>query len=385
MSFDFDQGVDRRGSDSMKWQRYGDKDVLPLWVADMDFAAPPAVLDALHRRIDHGVFGYAVPWPSLINSVTDHLERHYDWQVDPSWIVWIPGVVAAFNAACRAVGIEGDKVFTATPVYPPFLAAPRHSGRELETLPLVLNEDRWEWDFDQVDAALARSRSRLWLLCHPHNPVGRVWDDTELAAIGRLAEKHDLVICSDEIHCGLVLDPTKKHRPLATLSPEVAKRTITLMAPSKTFNIPGLYSAFAIIPDAGLRRRFHQVVAGIMPHINTLGLVATEVAYRDCDDWQAALIDYLRGNEAFVRRSINAIPGLRTTTVEATYLAWIDCGEWLAARNLTDPHKAFEAAGVGLSNGRDFALGSAGAPFVRLNFGCPRSTLEEALRRMAGA
>lgn len=379
--YDFDTPIDRRDSDSMKWSRYRGRDVIPLWVADMDFAAPPPVLAALHQRIDHAVLGYAKPWPSLIRAVIDHLRRHYAWEIEPSWIVWIPGVVAAFNVACRAVGGMGANVFTATPVYPPFLSAPDHSGRHLVTLPLVQQEQGWAWDFAAVDKTLGESRARLWLLCHPHNPVGRVWSDEELGEIERLALKHDLVVCSDEIHCGLVLDPQRQHRPLASLSPAMAKRTITLMAPSKTFNIPALYSAFAVIPDPALRREFVRAMDGIMPHINTLGLVATEAAYQQCDDWHAALIDYLRGNARRVEEAVAAMSGLSTTPIEATYLAWIDCRELCAQRGIDNPQKFFEKAGVGLSDGQDFGLPG----FVRLNFGCPRQTLEAALARMAAA
>ena len=381
MNFDFDTPIDRRDSDSMKWSRYAGKDVIPLWVADMDFAAPPAVLAAIHKRIDHGVFGYAKPWPSLTKAVQDHLQREYAWKVEAPWIVWIPGVVAAFNVACRTVGGTGAGVFTTTPVYPPFLTAPENSGRHLVTLPLVETDGRWGWDFAAVDKTLAESRARLWLLCHPHNPVGRAWDEAELREIARLAEKHDVVVCSDEIHCGLVLDPARKHLPLASLSPEIARRTITLMAPSKTFNIPALYSAFAVIPDPALRRAFTRVMEGVMPHINTLGLVATESAYRDCEDWHKALIDYLRGNARRVEEAVAAMPYLRTTPVEATYLAWIDCRALCEAKGIANAQKFFEAAGVGLSDGKDFGLPG----FVRLNFGCPRATLDEALKRMAAA
>lgn len=381
MPYDFDTPPERRHTDSIKWQRYAERDVLPLWVADMDFSAPPAVLEALHRRVDHGVFGYAAPWPSLIEALTTHLQQHYDWTVDPDWIVWIPGVVAAFNVACRATGAAGDRVFTSTPVYPPFLVAPRHAQQTLVNVPLRQADGTWQWDFDGCERELQTQRPRLWLLCHPHNPVGRVWNDAELARIAELAERYEVVVCSDEIHCGLVLDPVRRHRPLATLSPQIARRSITLMAPSKTFNIPALYSAIAVIPDAALRRRYLQAMEGIMPHINVLGLVATEAAYRDCDPWHAALIDYLRGNAQRVLEAVARIPGLSTTPVEATYLAWIDCRALCAARGIDNPQKFFEAAGVGLSDGRDFGLPG----FVRLNFGCARSVLDEALMRMARA
>jgi len=375
VSFDFDRIIERRGSDSLKWGRYGARDVLPLWVADMDFAAPPAVLEALHRRVDHGVFGYTQPWPSLVESVLEHCQREYRWAIEPEWIVWLPGLVTGLHVACRAVGDEGDAVFTATPVYPPFLAAPPQSKRRLAAAPLVMDEGRWVWDFSAADGVLKAAQARLWLLCHPHNPVGRVWDEDELFQILALAEKHDLVVCSDEIHCDLILEPGRRHRPFATLSEAAARRSITLMAPSKTFNVPGLGCAFAIIPEPGLRRAFHHAMAGIVPHVNTLGLVACEAALRHGGPWRSELLAYLRGNARLVESFVAGHADLSMTAVEASTLAWIDA----RGLGIENPQQAFEAAGVGLSDGAEF-----GAPgFVRLNFGCPRATLEQALVRMA--
>lgn len=357
------------------------QDIIPFWVADMDFAAPPAVLDAMRRRIDHGIFGYAAPWPSLVEAVQEHLQRHYDWRIEAEWMVWVPGLVAAANVACRSVGQDGDGVFTSTPVYPPFLTTPGLSSRKLVTAPLRQGEARWEFDFTAVERVL--DQAKLWLLCHPHNPVGRAWAEGELHDIARLAKQHDLVVCSDEIHCGLVLDGNIRHKPFAALSEDAARRSITLMAPSKTFNLPGLYSAFAVIPNPSLRKNFMRVMKGIMPEVNTLGLVATEAAYRDCDDWRLALIDYLRCNARLVEDSVARMPGLKMTPVEATCLAWIDCREFCAARSIDNPQRFFEAAGVGLSDGADFGLAGDFAKFVRLNFGCPRSLLQQGLERMS--
>ncbi|AWI75797.1 MAG: aspartate aminotransferase [Azoarcus sp.] len=376
MSFDFNRHPDRRDVPGEKWGRFSGRDILPLWVADMDFTAPPAVLEALHARIDHGVFGYTEAWPSLIEAVTDGIERDHGWRVEPDWLVWLPGVVTGFNLACRAVGEAGDGVFTATPVYPPFLFAPGNSDRRLITSPLELEGGRWQWSREATAAAMD-PRTRLFMLCNPHNPVGRVFDRDELTWIAALAEERDLVICSDEIHCGLVLDEDRPHIPIAALDERVARRTITLMAPSKTWNIAALYSSFAIIPDAELRRRYRHVMRGIVPQVNVLGLVATEAAYRDGGPWRAALLDHLRANRARVLEAVAAMPGLSTTAPEATYLAWIDCRE----AGLDDPAGFFEAGGVGLSDGRGFGLPG----FVRLNFGCARDTLDEALSRMAHA
>jgi cystathionine beta-lyase len=379
-AFDFDRLIDRRRVPSEKWGRYAGRDVLPLWVADMDFAAPPAVLDALHQRIDHGVFGYTDAWPSLIEAVVEGLQRDHGWAIDPDWLVWLPGVVAGFNLACAIAGEAGDGVLTATPVYPPFLSAPANTGRVLQRVELVLRDGRWQWDWEALEAACTPS-TRLLLLCSPHNPVGRVFAEAELRRLADFAVRHDLIVCSDEIHCGLVLDADRPHRPLAALDEAGARRTITLMAPSKTWNIPALYCAFAVIPDAALRRRYRHAMRGIVPHLNVLGMVAAEAAYRDGAPWRQALLAYLRGNRDRVLQAVAAMPGLSMAVPEATYLAWIDCRGMMAARGAADPAALFEAAGVGLSDGVAF-----GAPgFLRLNFGCPRATLEDALGRMAGA
>ena len=371
--FGFDTIIDRRQSDSIKWRKYAGRDVLPLWVADMDFAAPPAVLAALHQRIEHGVLGYGAPTPSLVESTLSYLDSKYGWKVEPEWLVWLSGVVTGLNLACRVV--DGG-VITATPVYPPFLSAPRLSGRELTSVPLKLVDGGWRMDLDAMQAAL-QPDTRLWLLCHPHNPVGRAWSDEELRAFAGFCQRNDLIVCSDEIHCDLILDAERRHVPLACLDEEIARRSITLMAPSKTFNIPGLACAFAVIPDAGLRRRFTGAARGIVPDVNVLGFVAAEAAFREGAEWHDALIEVLRRNRDRVETAVAAMPGLRMTHVEATYLAWID------ARGLAvdDPVAFFEGAGVGLSNGADFGLPG----WVRLNFGCPAATLDEALERMRAA
>lgn len=381
--FDFDAIVDRVATDSLKWAKYagrgGPRGIIPLWVADMDFASPPAVLRALQQRVDHGVFGYNVPTASQVDAVVAYLERHFGWTIEPEWIVWLPGLVTGINVACRAAGGQDDAVFTATPVYPPFLTAPGHGGRRLATAPLVRDSSGWLWDFPACDAVLRGSRAGLFLLCHPHNPTGRVWSEDELWQVALLAEKYDLVVCSDEIHSGLVLAPSVRHTPLAMLGPEIAARTITLMAPSKTFNIPGLGCAFAVISSDRLRRSFRAAMQGIVPHVNALGMVACEAALRDCDDWQAALVAYLRDNARAVERAVSALPGLDMRSVEATCLAWIDAREFAASRGVSDPAPLFEANGLGLSDGAEF-----GAPgFVRLNFGTRRALLDEALARLA--
>ena len=374
--FDFDEIIDRRPTSSFKWDLYQGRDVLPLWVADMDFRSPPAIIDALKHRADHGVFGYTHPPPQLIREVQAMLENRYSWSVDEQSIVWLPGVVTGLNVTCRAVGEGGDDVMTATPVYPPFLTAPGFSDRKLAAVPLLQNGDRWEFDFDLLERSFT-DRTRLLMLCNPHNPVGRIYSRRELEELVALCERHDVIICSDEIHCDLILDKEKPHIPTATLSPEVAQRTITLMAPSKTYNIPGLGCSFAIIPNQQIRQRFRQAKAGIVPHVNLMGFSATLAAYRFGQDWLTALLDYLRANRDLVLQEIEQMPHISTTPVEATYLAWIDCRRIETEK----PARFFEQAGVGLSNGDDFGLPG----YVRLNFGCPRATLQQALQRMKTA
>ncbi|MCB1907006.1 MAG: PatB family C-S lyase [Rhodocyclaceae bacterium] len=378
---DFDLIIDRRAVPGEKWSRYEGRDVIPMWVADMDFAAPEVVLDAIRRRLDHGVLGYTDAWPSLEQAVVDAMLRDYGWPIEPGWVVWLPGMVSALNVACRAIGDDGDGVFTATPIYPPFLRAPANNRRRLQHAALRAGEDgRWRWDWAATEAAMDAS-TRLFMLCNPHNPVGRVFDRQELERVAEICERRDLVICSDEIHCGLVLDEDRRHLPIAALDRSVAARTITLMAPSKTWNIPSLYCAFAIIPDRDLRRRFRHAMRGIVPHPNLLGLVATEAAYRDGEPWRRRLVRYLRDNRERVGLRLAAAAAIQTTLPEATYLAWLDCRRFASERGIDDLTGHFDSHGVGISDGRGF-----GAPgFVRVNFGCSRQLLEQGLGRMLKA
>jgi cystathionine beta-lyase len=374
--YDFDTVIDRSATSAEKWDKYRGRDIIPLWVADMDFRSPPAVCAALHERIDHGVFGYTHAPQGVVAAVLEHVERDFGWQILPEWLVWLPGLVCGLNVLCRAVGEPGDDVITFTPIYPPFLSAPILSQRGTVKVPLQVVDGRWVTDLEALERAVT-PRTRLLLLCSPHNPVGRAWTRDELQQFADVAERHNLVIGSDDIHAGLILDEGTRHLPIATLSPETARRTITLLAPSKTYNIPGLGCSFAVISDPVLRKSFIKAAGRIVPHVNLLGFTATEAAYRHGEEWRQALLAYLRGNRDLVAAAISTIPGLATTHVEATYLAWIDA----RATGSANPGRFFEEAGVGLSDGADFD-----APgFVRLNFGCSRSLLVEALRRMTTA
>ena len=374
---DYDAIVERRGTASYKWDRYG-PDVLPFWVADMDLPAPPAVVAALEARAAHGVYGYSLVPDSLTAAVRQHLLSRYDWDVAAEWLVWLPGVVPALNLACRAFAAAGETVLTVVPAYPPFLDAPGLQGRQLATAPARLANGRWELPLDELEAAVT-PQTRVLLYCHPHNPLGRIWSAAEVAGVVELCRRRELVLVSDEIHCDLLLEPVR-HVPSVLAAAGAPELTVTLMAPSKTFNLPGLNFAFAVIPDAGLRRRFTAAGAGLLPFPGCFAIAAAEAAYRQGGDWLAGLVSYLRGNAERVETFVAAeLPGVTTTHVEATYLAWLDAREWRASHSGEDPVQAGLRAGVALSEGAAFG---AAPGFARLNFGCPRGMLDEGLRRL---
>lgn len=376
MTKEFDQQVDRKGTASQKWEKYSDSDILPMWVADTDFMSPPSVLQALHERIDHGVFGYTNVPHELNELVIQRMQEKYNWQIHQDWIVWLPGLVCGLNLACRAVGQSGDTVISAKPIYPPFMSSPRLSDRTVATVPLKEQNGHSIIDFDALESSISE-QTRLLLFCNPHNPGGAVYRREELEALAELVIRHNLHICSDEIHCDLILEPGLKHIPISSINDEISKRTITLMAPSKTYNIAGLGCSFAIVSDPELRKQFINVRKGIVPDVNLLGYTAAIAAYKDGDEWNEKQLDYLRENRDFLMKEINQIPGLKLNPIEATYLAWID----VSGAKLSNPAHFFEQAGVGMSPGRDFGDSN----FMRLNFGCTRSTLEEAVKRIKAA
>jgi cysteine-S-conjugate beta-lyase len=382
MTFNFDTLPDRRGTDSQKWQKFAGRDVLPMWVADMDFMSAPAIVQAIQRRAAHGIFGYARPVKSTVDAVVGALAARYKWEIDPSWIVWLPGLVVGLNVAIRAFTEPGDEVLSLSPIYPPFTMAPKGQGRVAKSVPLALDTDagRWEIDWDALKAAVT-PRTKVLLFCHPHNPVARVWTRAELTKVSEFCAQHDLFLCSDEIHCDLLLEPGAVHEPIGIVAPGETARTATFMAPSKTFNVPGLGASFAIIPDASLRAQYVRAAAGIVAEVNVFGYVACEAAYRDGEPWRQELITYLRGNRDYLLDFIaREIPGVRVEApIEATYLAWLNVAEL----DLDNPAKYFEAGGVGLSDGVPF--GAEPGTHVRINFGCPRSILTEGLSRMRAA
>jgi len=381
MTYDFDRVIERRHTESSKWRKY-DGSVLPLWVADMDFPAPEPVIRALAARVEHGVFGYVLEQPEFHEVVADRLLKRYGWHVSPEAIVLLPGVIPGFNLACRAFASPGDGVLIQVPAYPPILRCPGNIDLTRDEAPLARRPDgRYAVDWDAFEAAIGE-RTRVFLLCNPQNPTGRMFTREELTRMAEICLGRGLVICADEIHCDLVFEG-RQHIPIASLAPEVEARTITLMAPSKTYNLAGLKCSLAVIPDAALRETFVAARVDLVQAVNVLGYTAALAAFRDGGPWLEALLRYLEGNRDFVARYITErLPGCSVVAPEATYLAWIDCRE--AGIPGGDPYTFFLDEGrVALNDGKTFGTGGDG--FVRLNFACPRSTLTEGLERMRRA
>lgn len=372
----FDQLIDRAGTGSVKYDGrlalFGKPDVIPAWVADMDFAAPPAVTAALIERARHPIYGYTVFPDSLFDATIDWMQRRHGWQVERDWIVMCPGVVPSLNAAVMALTKPGESTLIQPPVYFPFFSAVTQTGRKLVQNPLKLAGDRYCIDFDHLEQCIRDTGARLLLFCSPHNPVGRVWATAELKQLLQLAEQHDLIIFSDEIHADLIY-PDNRHTVLATL-PGSTNRVMTAMAPSKTFNIPGLNLSALIIPDPTLRKAVIDVFdTWHVSASNPLSVTAFETAYREGEQWLDALLDYLRetrdGIAVFLREQL---PQIKLIESEGTYLLWLDC----RALNMNDAAlKRFfvHQAQVGLSPGAMF--GEAGSGFMRLNIGAPRAVI----------
>ncbi|MES2707792.1 MAG: PatB family C-S lyase [Verrucomicrobiota bacterium] len=379
-TFDFDNVPDRRNTGSLKWDRYAGRDVLPLWVADMDFAVCPAILKALHERIDHAVFGYTRQPAPAVEAVLGYLERVHGVKAEASWLVWMPGMIPGLAMSSAAIGQPGDEVMTLTPVYPPFLNVPKDAARVQISVPLTEIEGRITFDFPAMRAALT-PRTKMIMLCSPHNPVGRVWTRAELQKLADFCVEHDLALCSDEIHCDILLEPELS--PFTTalrLEEPIRDRLIVMMAASKTYNVPGLGLSFAIIPDAETRRRFIAAKSGFVAETSPLGFAATAAAYGDEESevWRKELCEYLRTNRDLLAGFLaEKAPQIKMPPLEATYLAWLD----VRPLGLANPCAFFEKHGLGFSDGADFA----GPGFVRFNLGCTRAMMDEALRRFSRA
>lgn len=377
--FDFDREIDRADTGSLKWDKYAGRDILPLWVADMDFASAPAILDAIKARSDYGITGYTIPYDEIEETAVDYLQRVHGYKAKREWLFWLPGLVPALNVVSRAFGEPGDAVMTSTPVYPPFLSAPGWQGRELITSHLKLQDGEWTFDFADMEAKVT-PRTRVFLLCNPHNPVGRVYRREELEQLADFCLRHDLVLCSDEIHCDLLFGEAR-HIVTVTLSEEIEQRTITLMAPSKTYNLPGLCTAYAVIANPKLKAQFARAARGFITEVNCFGYAACNAAYRHGEPWRRELMAYLTDNRDLLYKFVaDKLPEIKLWPMEATYLAWLNI-EGVKALGCDNPHRLFEEHGVGLSPGKDFDDEN----FVRLNFGCTRATLEKALGRMEKA
>ena len=377
-TYNFDTCPERTGYGSLKWDKYKGRDILPLWVADMDFVTAPEILDALQHRLDHGVFGYTIPHEAPIEAVIKYLDRQHGYSAKAAWLNFLPGLVPAINLCCHAFTEPGDSVMTATPVYPPFISAPDYAERELIKVPLCLDsQDRWTLDIAAMEAAI-QTHTKIFVLCSPHNPVGRVFSKEELTALADFCERHDLILISDEIHCDLVFDAEAKHTLTATLGEQIAERTVTLMAPSKTYNLPGLACAFSIIENTKLRAQFQKTIRGIITEVNCFGYAGITAAYDHGEPWRQALLTYLRNNYNFIYDFIEReIPEITFRPMESTYLAWLD----VSKLGIKDPVRHFEKHGVGLSDGTPFD----GHQHLRLNFGCPHSRLEEGLQKIKAA
>ena len=368
----FDKIIDRTPSYALKWEKYKGHDVLPMWIADTEFRCAEPILDALKERTEHGLMGYTLPADHVTanQAVVDWLDRQYDWQISSDWIVWTPGVVPAFNVVCKALCQPGDKVMIQTPNYPPLIAAPKLNDLLKIDIGTVDVEGRWTLDFDELEKQAADPKCKLFIICNPMNPVGSVLTSTELQRIAKICISNNVMLCSDEIHCDIILDENAKHLPAGKLA-DFKGQAITLMAASKTFNVAGLGTSFAIIEDTNVRRKFNAAAKGIVPWVTVLGLAATEAAFTQCDDWHQEFLNYLRGNIDYLAAEIAKIEGLKLLTPQATFLAWIDA----SGLDVENPQKYFENLGVGPSPGADFGDKN----FVRINFGCPRSQLEQAV------
>jgi cystathionine beta-lyase len=379
MQPDFNLSLDRRSiADCKKWNLY-DADVLPMWVADMDFAVAEPILSALRNRLEHPVFGYAKASSALREAIVGWLWQQHQWRIEPDDLVFLPGVEPGFNMALKALLRPGDGVVVQTPMYQPILSAPGHWQMRRIDAPLTSGPQGFAMDAAALDAALGQARA--FLFCNPHNPTGKVFTEAELRAILASCERHDAPIISDEIHCDLVY-AGHRHRPLAALSPEASARTITLMSASKTFNIAGLKTAFAIITNPVLRDRFEASRSGMVDSVNVMGLEATRAAFLHGEAWRQAAIAYLAANRDHLAEQLaRRFPEVSWCLPQASFLAWLDCS---ALGSGPEPQDFFlTRAKVGLSAGTAFGPDCEG--HVRLNFGCTRGTLDAALDRMQRA
>lgn len=386
MKYNFDESINRMNTGSVKWDEvesiFGEKDVLPMWVADMDFKSPQPVIEALHARVEHGIYGYTSRNESYYEATIEWMKRRHSWEIEKDWICFSPGIVPALSLIVQAYTNPGDKIIIQPPVYYPFTTVVENNGREVVQNPLKFNGEQYVMDFDdlmnKIDPAV-----KMMIISSPHNPVGRVWTKEELTRLGEICLHHNILVVSDEIHFDLLYRGVT-HTPFAAILDEFAQNSITCTAPSKTFNLAGLQVSNVIIPNNELRERFTKMLENnFISMTGTFGVTALESAYRYGDEWLEQLMDYLKGNLDFLTSYIGTkIPEIKVIQPEATYLVWLDC------RRLGMDEKSLEQfmlkeAKVAFNSG--YAFGKGGEGFVRMNIACPRVILEEGLNRLTQA
>lgn len=399
MIYNFDQEIDRRGTNAAKWEvvKQGDRfatvdqmppdpagrRLLPMWVADMDFQVPQPVIDALTARAQHGIFGYGWPDPTYRQAVVDWMARRHGWTIEPEWIVPTPGVVPALNMLVRTFAGPGQRVIIQPPVYYPFYTAISNNGAELARNPLRYADGRYTMDFADLEAQLSQPGVAMLILCSPHNPVGRVWTPEELRRLGELCLAHDVLVVADEIHGDLIY-PGRRFTPYATLDEQFAANAVVCTAPSKTFNLAGLATSNIIISNPELRVRFERTLNNNGLHgVNTFGMVAMEAAYAHGEEWLAQVMDYIGGNLRFLRDFMaQHLPQIHVVEPEGTYLVWLDCRR-LGLDKAALERLMLDEARVFLDEG--YIFGPEGEGFERINIACPRSILIEALQRIKAA
>lgn len=386
MKYDFDKIIERKNTNSIKYDgaasRGMPEGLLPLWVADMDFQTAPCIIRALAEKSNHGIFGYSEIDDSFINVLQNWFARRFNWEIKSDWLVQTPGVVHAIYMAVRAFTEPGDSVMIQPPVYYPFRSAIEQTGRRLTINPLVLKDGRYNMNMDDFEAKIITDKVKLFILCSPHNPVGRVWSSDELTELGNICSRHNVLVVSDEIHADFIY-PKHRHQVFANLKPEFQKISVTCTSPSKTFNLAGLQLSNIFIPDKELRKKFrkecNQSGTGL---INIMGIVSCKAAYSDGEDWLSELLVYLAENLALLRDHLSAFPQVKLVEPEGTYLAWLDCrGTKLEAKELNE--LIINNAGLWLDDGLIF--GDEGSGFQRINYACPRSILKQGMEKLIDA
>lgn len=378
MKYDFDKTIDRRATNSYKWDS-APEGVLPMWVADMDFRTAPAIIDALQKRVAHGIFGYTRVPDAYYGAVTSWFSRRHGWDIDREWIIYTSGVVPAVSAVIKALTVPGDKVIVQTPVYNCFFSSIRNNGCEIVSNPLRRTADTYEMDFDALERCAADPRAKVMLLCNPHNPAGRVWTPDELTRLGNICLRNGVTVVSDEIHCELVYQGFK-YTPFASLSDAFLHRSVTCVSPSKAFNIAGLQIANIVAFDNDLRSRIDKAInINEVCDVNPFGVAATIAAYNEGEEWLNQLVDYLHGNyEAMAEFCRRELPEFPITRLEGTYLVWMDCSS-LGMPSDALEHALLDDARLWLNAGTMY--GAEGEGYMRWNIACPRSVMLDGLNR----